>query len=115
MRNWLDAGKIWRCSHCLDLLDYLELRQDSVTGDVFCQECWFGIPELAHPAVPTLVCDECGIPMRSTILESNPSGWHGTGFVAQLCEGCQEPLTDEELEEYVASLVQLLEDTDEDG
>lgn len=114
MRDWTGVGKRWRCAQCVIPLDYLELWQDSVSGDVFCMECWMTMGSNMIPVVEPIICDECGTPVKPTSADKY-GRWSGQGEWIVTCEPCAEPLTEDEYNQAVAQLVELMEKTGEDG
>lgn len=70
---------------------------------------------MGFPQLPAIVCDECAVPMLSSITKSTTGQWTGTGLNSpQLCESCSEPLSEGEVDEALSGLLQLLEDTHEE-
>lgn len=105
------VGRRWRCGSCVGLLAYLEIWQDPVTGDVFCNECWMSnIVAAASPVVPPSICEACLIPLRPN-RGQQLENWSGIGEWACVCEACATPPTPEEESDMISGLLRLLEET----
>lgn len=117
MKDWAATGKNWRCAECLTPLRYLDLWQDASDGQVYCQDCWLldvgaDLEPFREIAAPPLVCDECAVPMPSSITQTTAHHWEAG---PQLCESCRVPPSDHEVEEAVKGFLRVLEETSEDG